>query len=510
MYDWFAASARRYPREVALEVEDRIVTYEELRVEAERMAKRLLPESRDAAPARIGLLAERSLFAYAGYLAIASLGATVVPLNPRFPPVRNAAVVKAAGVRYVLSQEEPPAVSLPARMVEPSVDRPVRERDPVPGPDDFCYILFTSGSTGRPKGVPISHRNLAAYLDHIWCRYALRPGDRVTQTFDLTFDLSVFDLFATWSAGATLVVPDRTDLLAPARFVARRRITHWFSVPSVVSFAMRLRALPPDSMPTLRWSLFCGEPLTVAQARAWQTAASNSVLENLYGPTELTLSCSRYRLSRRELENDRSAGEVLPIGDLHPGLEQLVLDEESRPNTEGELCVRGPQRFPGYLDPADNIGRFVRWDGGEAQVLTDPAQPSERWWYRTGDRVRVSNQGLVHLGRLDQQVKVRGYRVELGEVESALRSEAGVTDAVAFLAEDGDNSAIEAVCAGEDLRPESLMAGLRQRLPEYMVPSAVTVLPRLPLSANGKIDRRALTKKRGGCAAGGSASEDQA
>lgn len=124
----------------------------------------------------------------------------------------------------------------------------------------------------------------------------MEPGSRVSQTFDLTFDLSVFDMFTAWGGGATLVVPSREDLLAPVRFVAEKRLTHWFSVPSMVSYAQRLRSLRPGSMPTLRWSLFCGEPLTTHQATAWQRAAPGGVVENLYGPTELTISCAEYRL----------------------------------------------------------------------------------------------------------------------------------------------------------------------------------------------------------------------
>ncbi|WP_342787010.1 AMP-binding protein [Streptomyces tailanensis] len=261
-------------------------------------------------PRRVGLLALRTLTAYAGYLAVQRLGATVVPLHPGFPPPRTAATAKAAALDCVLADPGHAGVELPVPVLAADVTAPGHDPEDAPdpdgardredarghaGPDDICYILFTSGSTGTPKGVPIRHRNVSAYLDHVTARYGIGVGDRLSQTFDLTFDLSVFDLFAAWSSGATVVVPDRADLLAP-RFVARERITHWFSVPSVISLARRLRGLAPGSMPTLRWSLFCGEPLTTDQAATWQAAAPDSVLENLYGPTELTLSCTQYRL----------------------------------------------------------------------------------------------------------------------------------------------------------------------------------------------------------------------
>ncbi|MCP2243433.1 AMP-binding protein [Lentzea aerocolonigenes] len=458
MYEWFAGSAARYPDAVALEVDGERLTYAELEDLAGRLAATL------GSARRVGLLAARSVTAYAGYLAVQRIGATVVPLNPSFPPARNETVARAADLDLILTDGEPGTEVAPVR---------------TPDPDDVCYILFTSGSTGTPKGVPIQHRNVDTYLQHVIGRYGIGVGDRLSQTFDLTFDLSVFDLFAAWGAGATLVVPSRADLMAPTRFVVEQRITHWFSVPSIVSFAMRLRGLAPGSMPDLRWSLFCGEPLTEAQAAAWQAAAPGSVLENLYGPTELTLSCSQFRYT-----GPLGSGESVPIGELYPGVEAIVLDEAGLPAATGELCVRGPQRFPGYLDPADNAGRFVRSDG----VRADTADPE--FFYRTGDRVRWSDHGLVHLGRLDHQVKVRGYRVELGEVEAALRAVPGVRDAVvvAVPGRRGETN-LAAACTGE---PGDALTALRARLPEYMVPETLTVLDTLPLNANGKIDRRAL------------------
>ncbi|MFD7299924.1 amino acid adenylation domain-containing protein [Streptomyces pharetrae] len=497
LYGRFAATVRRHPDAVALELDGTAHTYAELDALAARLAAALVAGTDGPGPRRVGLLALRTLTAYAGYLAVQRLGATVVPLHPDFPAPRTAATAKAAALDCVLTDPGRADVELPVPVLAPDVTAPA----PAPlgetrsaGPDDLCYILFTSGSTGSPKGVPILHRNVTAYLDHVTARYGIGVGDRLSQTFDLTFDLSVFDLFAAWSSGATVVVPGRGDLLAPARFVARERITHWFSVPSVISLARRLRGLPPGCMPTLRWSLFCGEPLTTAQAEAWRAAAAGSVLENLYGPTELTLSCTQHRLTDTPAEQLPAHGTV-PIGRLYPGLEQLVVDDDGRPAAEGELCVRGVQRFPGYLDPADNAGRFLRYEPGDdrATAVDAVADPDDRLWYRTGDRVRLDEDGLTHLGRLDDQVKVRGYRLELAEVASELRAHPDIRDAVALiLPGPRDETRLAAVCTGDDVDPADVLASLRARLPEYMIPSTLTVLADLPLNANGKIDRRAL------------------
>ncbi|MGW1818782.1 amino acid adenylation domain-containing protein [Streptomyces sp. NPDC002125] len=500
LYGRFAASVRQHPDAVALELDGARLTYTELDALAARLATALVTAADGRTPRRVGLLALRTLTAYAGYLAVQRLGATVVPLHPDFPLSRTAAVASAAALDCVLTEPRYADADLPVPVLAPDLtappagppaaDAPVAAT----GPEDICYILFTSGSTGTPKGVPIQQRSIAAYLDHVISRYGVGVGDRLSQTFDLTFDLSVFDLFAAWGAGATLVVPGGGDLSAPTRFVSRERITHWFSVPSVISLAQRLRGLGPGSMPTLRWSLFCGEPLTTAQATAWRAAAPGSVVENLYGPTELTLSCTQYRLPD-DPDRQPPAGGTVPIGELCPGLEQLVVDDEGRPADEGELCVRGVQRFPGYLDPADNRARFLRYATGDARAVPvdAPGQPDAALWYRTGDRVRHSEDGLVHLGRLDHQVKVRGYRLELGEVESELRAHPLVGDAIALtLSGPRGDTRLAAACTGEGVDPADVLAVLRARLPEYMVPSTLTVLTDLPLNTNGKVDRRAL------------------
>ncbi|GGW22474.1 amino acid adenylation domain-containing protein [Streptomyces xantholiticus] len=508
VYGWFARSAAVFGDDcTALEVDDERLSYRELHDLAERIAARLVAAGGGRAPRRVGLLASRSVTAYAGYLAVLRTGAAVVPLNPEHPPARTARIAETAGLELVLADTSAvgadPGVPLvvlgPDELTSLAAGPPADLPDPKTDPNDVAYIIFTSGSTGAPKGVPVSHANLCAYLGHVAPRYDIGPGSRLSQTFDLTFDGSVHDLFVAWASGGTLVVPKRSQLLSPVRTVNALGLTHWFSVPSLITFASRLGTLKPGSMPTLRWSVFGGEPLTLAAAEEWQTAAPDSAIEVLYGPTELTISCTAYRLPRRRADWPRTANGTVPIGTGYPTLDILLLDDDGRPADSGELCVRGPQRFPGYLDPANNAGRFLPSDDGAAATRGSAGRPlTDKHWYRTGDRAAMHDGHLVHMGRTDHQVKIRGHRIELGEIEAMLRQQPGVRDAVvvAVQASDGEPE-LEAAVSGNGCADQQLYSALSERLPPYMLPRRIVTLEQLPLNANGKIDRQALLARLG-------------
>ena len=493
LFGWFREGAARHPEATAIEVAGEAVRYRELLDLVERLASRLVGAAGDRVPATVGVLATRSLAAYAGYLAGLRLGATVVPLRPDAPVGRNAGMCRASGVDTVVADAAgarqlgelarragAAAVELGSRGGQPWYwslsNRPWSE--PVPErPDGVVYVVFTSGSTGEPKGVPIRRRHLAEYLPYCRGRYEPGPGDRFGQPFELTFDGWVLGTFLTWGAGATLVVPGPDEVLDPVRLIATRRLSHWFSVPSVISIAQRHGTLPPASLPELRRSLFGGEQLTLDQARAWAAAAPHSAIDNLYGPTELTVSCAGYRLPTDQAQWPVTSNGTVPIGPIYPHLEAVVLTEDGIAGDEGELSVRGSQRFDGYLDPAHDQGSFVHLDeaGGDA-------------FYRTGDRVQAGPDGvLVHLGRLDDQVKLRGYRVALGEIEAALRVHPKVREAVVLAA-----PSLHAVYTGDRVDEAELAAAVAERLPPYMRPERYRWVASLPVTPNGKVDRRRL------------------
>jgi amino acid adenylation domain-containing protein len=517
--DLVARSSALYPDAVALEIDEIMVSYSALEANSRRLAG-FIRTARADVPERIGLVGSRVASSYAAYLAILHLGATVVPINAAAPPARAMAIAELAGLDLVLAGTPVPSLRQAAAgrgvavLELPEIDTTGSAADDrpagaMPPPQPLAYILFTSGSTGRPKGVPVSHGNVLSFLEHNIARYGLGPGCRMSQTFDLAFDVSVYDMFGAWGSGATLVVPGVRDLLHPVRWVNERQITHWASVPSVISAARRLGELAPGAMPSIELSLFIGEQLTREQAEAWQRAAPQGSVENFYGPTELTVAVSTYRLPRDTSQWPETANRTVPIGQVYPHLDAMLLGEGENPEV-GELCIRGPQRFAGYLDRRDDIGRFVTFRDGSA-VPYDGSRPlTADDWYRTGDLCSRGPDGvLVHLGRIDTQVKIRGFRIELSEIEGALRLAAGVEDAVVVATPGAIGSQeLTAFYTGTETPSGELRESLGRTLPGYMLPRRILHVPSFPLTASGKTDRLALADLAGTFTVKGSAPDN--
>jgi amino acid adenylation domain-containing protein len=502
LYECFRQGVERNPAGVALDFGARHVRYEQLAARVEELARLL--SGLGTGHRVVALLAGRGSAAYEGYLAAAATGATVVPLDPGGPAARNRAALRTTGASVMLTDGAPAGIEhvdtrcAVVRREDDGTWAVAGEGSREPSParrvdEDIAYVLFTSGSTGRPKAVPVSASSVRGYVERAVDRYAVGPDSRLSHNFALTFDLSVFDLFVSWAGGATLCVPDRREQVLVPGYVGGRRLTHWFSVPSAIDVARRMNLLAEDALPTLRFSLFCGEPLQYSQASAWRAAAPRSHLENLYGPTELTISCTAYRLPAAPADWPPTGNGTVPIGRPHDGLEWR-LEPVDEAGAAAELCVRGWQRFPGYLEPVDNATAFLpAAAAGDRRV--DAAS-----WYRTGDVVSVAAAGLVHHGRIDHQVKILGHRVELGEIEAALRSHPGISAAAAVRWEaTGDAEPVLAAffCAAGDVDPSKVAATLRAHLPAYMVPRLIRQVATLPLNANGKLDRGLLREHHG-------------
>jgi amino acid adenylation domain-containing protein len=514
--EMFLAVAQRFPQRPCVWAAGETLTYAGLRDRATAVASHILRAggaADDLAARPIAVFAYRTPEAYAAVMGTLLAGCLYAPLNPRYPAERNRAILDCAGAVIMLvdarcGAEASRVLSMAGRRLtvillngaslEPGLEsrHDVRRLADCGDATDFvrpagephgAYVLFTSGSTGTPKGVLVTHRNVLAYVSAI--RRLFQPGceDRFCHLADLTFDISVHDMFACWAAGACLYVVPEPDIAAPAAFVRRHDLTFWFSVPSAISFMDKFRSLPPGALPSLRCSLFCGEALFEDQAAIWHRAAPGSAIYNLYGPTEATVAITVYPWI--------AAGEVprpavVPMGRPFPGQHVVLVDDSLAPvapGDVGEVCLGGSQVAAGYWnDPARTEDRFVRLSA-----------PGADRWYRTGDLGRWDERdGFVFHGRIDQQVKIRGFRVELEEIETVLRNALNTEIAVALGWPEDDNGAARGITAfaatAAAIDEAEATRACRRALPDYMVPLRILPLDAVPLNANGKIDRLAL------------------
>jgi amino acid adenylation domain-containing protein len=516
LWTGFLRSCEQFPARGAIDVAGREVTYQQLVYLAKRLAATLQASAVPGAVPLTAVFAYRSETAYAAVLGTLMAGHGYVPLNRTFPIDRTrlmlersmcGSVIVDAGsesqLEKLLSSMAMPLVIIcpdRAHVTELAAKFPAHRfigakeladaqqwRPVNVAIDSIAYLLFTSGSTGQPKGVMVSHANVVHYVDYVTKRYGFTTNDRVSQTFDFTFDLSAHDMFVAWETGACVCCPTQKQLINPCAFIRDARLTVWFSVPSTAAFMRRFGVLKPGMYPGLRLSLFCGEALPVEIVRHWALAAPNSIIENIYGPTELTIACTAYRWDNTKSPDECEQG-IVPIGQPFDGMRALIVDEQLREvehGRDGELLMAGPQMSLGYWQ-----------DEKKTRQAFVPVAGKNGTYYKTGDRVRRPgvNKPLVYLGRLDDQIKVLGHRVELGEVEAAVRQVSGLEGVVALgwpRTESGADG-IEVFLETDSFDTETLMGQLKEKLPAYMLPRNVLVLRRFPLNVNGKYDRKAL------------------
>ncbi|MDG6106862.1 amino acid adenylation domain-containing protein [Dactylosporangium aurantiacum] len=477
-------AARRDSDAVALVQGGRHVTYRELAARVDRLAAHL--RAAGAAPDRpVGVLLHRGIDLVVAIVAIVRSGAPYLPLDPDHPAERTGTVVRDAGAALVVT-DRGLAGTLDGTGATPvcldaEADRIAARPDRCPDPDiqaeHLAYVFYTSGSTGRPKGVMVSHR--AAHNQVHWQvdRFALGPGATVLFKTNVTFDDSVVEIFAALSSGARLVIAEPGGHRDPAylrSLLAAERVTYVRFVPTMLAALLAYGGDTP--LPALRVVKSAGEALT-PELRARFLGSLGAELYNAYGPTETAVNVTA---DRCRLDGDPR----VPIGAATTNVRCYVLDAALQPQpvgVPGELCVGGVQLARGYLGrPGLTADRFV----------PDPFGPPGGRLYRTGDLVRWRDDGRIDfLGRLDRQVKLRGFRVELGEVEAVLTERVRHAAVVAR-----DGRLVAYVTGTADTAPDTaeLRAWLRSRLPEYMVPAAIVPLPALPQLSSGKVDYRRL------------------
>jgi amino acid adenylation domain-containing protein len=512
-------SADRRPEAVAVRLQEESLTYGQLEAESNRLAHALIGLGVEPGD-RVGLHLGKSFAAIISLFAILKAGACYVPVEPRSPAARLADIVDQCEIRCLIAssaaqekfaddafRDSPllhllladesapsghghrgPATTSISDAVKGRPDHPPQ----VPGVDqDLAYVLFTSGSTGKPKGVMLSHLSALTFVNWAADAFHLGPEDRLSSHAPLNFDLSIFDIFAGIKAGAAIsLIPERLSPfpLLVSELIERHRLTVWYSVPSVLTMMLMRGKLAERDVAELRLVLFAGEVFPVKHLRQLMSTMPDARFFNLYGPTETNV-CTYHEV--KTLPDTQSV--PVPIGKACANTQVMALAESGElvtsPGTEGLLYVRGSTVMAGYCGrPAETAQAFV----------ANPfAVGHEEKLYCTGDWVTLDEEGNYHLlGRRDHMIKTRGYRVELGEIESVLHTHPAILEAVAvalpheelgntiraFVVPDGERSISE---------PE-VKRYCGTRLPHYMVPEEIEIRASLPRTATDKIDRSRL------------------
>ncbi len=480
----FEEQVARFPDKAALTFEGQQLTYQQLNEQANRLAHYLLQRNIKAEE-RIGICLNRSFEMIVSLFAVLKSGAAYVPIDPDYPTDRIHYMLQDANLKYIITQKEFSAKlngsqnlllidELAQTLQTLSAENP---NVPIQA-ENLAYIIYTSGSTGRPKGTLLQHAGLVNTLQATQQRYHSDENIRQLHFASFSFDASIEEILRPLVLGGTLTLVKAEDLLslnALTTIINREKITHVTLPPSV------LAVLPPEQFPTLKVVVSAGEKCTPEIARKWKKVVKHFV--NGYGPTEATICTTTF-----EVPTDFTSTSV-PIGRPIPNMRTYVLDASGNlvpQGVPGELYIAGIGLARGYLNRSDlTAERFV----------PDPFsnQPGARM-YRTGDLVRLLKDGnLEFIDRVDEQIKIRGYRVELGEIESVIESSEQVKDAVVVAKKVGMDVRIVAYVIPEGEFDESaLRTFLKQHIPDFMIPAHFVALQKFPLTANGKVDKRAL------------------
>ena len=496
MLNQIARSCKKYPDRSAFFIEGQYYSYRQFAQIVSNIRKLL--QSKYASEKLIGFITNDDIETYSSVFGILYSGRGFVPINPKNPSERNLAVIEQSDIKVILTSKYDSEIQklvgsnnidivatneLTAAEIDISIPR-ISE-------NDIAYILFTSGSTGVPKGVPLTRKNLYSFIDAFFAYgYNINEEDRCLQMFDMTFDLSLMSYIIPLCKGACVytVPPGGIKYAYVYNLLEEQKITVALMVPSIISY---LRPYFNEiKLPQMRYSMFCGEALFEDIAKEWMECVPNALVQNVYGPTEATIFCSIYDLNRDKTKI-KSFNGVLSIGKAMNNMGLQVVNEngeEVEVGEKGELCLYGAQLTPGYWkNPQKNKQAFFRKniDGNDTTL------------YRTGDLVYLDGErDYLYCGRIDHQVKIDGFRVELGEIEHYTREFTQVSNvaAVAIKNNIGNNEIILFVekYAGSIIDIENF---LKSKLPNYMIPSDTFVLDIFPLNVNGKIDRKALASQ---------------
>ena len=503
--------AKNFSNKVALKIDNRTFTYDDLFENALKIAKTLIENG--AKQETIGIVGQRKAASYVGLLSILSAGCSFTPINPKHNDAKIKSIIKGSKIRFLIGDESDvlqlhkdilsdlDLIILPEsdlnklENVNVVNEKNIKQTDILFNPldcedEDLAYINFTSGSTGEPKGVKVSHKNIIDFVMKMSDIYKINSGFIASQTFDLSFDPSVSDILFTWYKNGILCVLPERELLVPTDFIIREKINFWNSVPSIANFMIKTGNLSPNSFPNLEYSMFCGEQFPTHIAKAWRRAAPNSTIENLYGPTETTIYITRYLYSKED-EEKSFKNDIVPIG-LPLGDHRFALIDENEnlvtENKKGEIIFSGKQLSKGYLNnkqKTEEVFKKFKWDESDLR------------WYKTGDLGFVNHEGYIEcIGRIDSQIKIAGRRIEIGEIEYALSKFKKTKGAVVVPLRDSQDIVtgcaafiLEKLTKDEEkfIKKESM-----KTLDSVFFPKKIISIDNYPKAESGKVNRKKL------------------
>lgn len=436
----------------------------------------------------LGLVANDDLETYAAIIALWFEGKSYVPLSPETPRERNENIIHQAFLKTIIDSSDKP-LFLEYSVIE-SKNLPPTAIDLVPKntpENELVYILFTSGTTGQPKGVPISRENLTGFIDSFHkMELVIDENDRCLQMFELTFDLSVVSyLYPLLHGACVYTIPkDKIKYGYIYELMDEQKLTYALMVPSILHY---LRPYFDEiDFPDVKYSLFCGEALPLDITEEWSKHLPNAKILNVYGPTEHTIYCTEY-VFNRDAENKTHNG-VLSIGKAMVDTLTIIIDENNHElpiGAIGQLCLGGNQLTSGYWNNEEKNKEaffYINYKGEQTR------------FYKTGDLCRFDEDGdILYLGRLDYQIKVQGFRIELSEIEFHIKAFLKKMNVVAVAIQDAiGNTEIGLVIESKEFDISPLQEYIKLKLPAYMIPKQIKFIDKFDLNSNGKTDRNKL------------------
>ena len=459
----------------------------------------------------VGIVGQRKISTYYSLLGILYSGCSFTPLTFNHKQKKLLDIIKQANIKYLIGEltdliEIHKLLSREVNLVYISnsnngirktefkhisidkcydllISQPIKSQN-----TDLAYLMFTSGTSGTPKGVKISNKNILSFLESMSKLYPLKNNFIASQTFDLSFDPSLSDIFFTWSIGGTLCILNEKEKLLPHQYIIRNNITYWNSVPTIAKFMYKMGVLKPNIFPSLKYSMFCGEQFPEQIANAWKIAAPNSTIENLYGPTETTIYITRYEYKKPISTHFHNS--IVPIGKVFPEHEVSLIDEFNNKIQRGvgELCFSGNQISGGYLNDEENTkSKFLKfnWD------------LDKRTWYRTGDLAFMNDQGDIEcIGRKDSQIKLGGKRIEISEIEHVLSKNLKLNDVVIVPITDNLKVIVGIVAFTENKLNKKLeqkiLKNFQEQLDKTFFPKKIISISKFPYNQSLKLDKKKL------------------